>query len=105
MARKIALTLILTLLLSACSSQNSNQEIDNAIAEACENVKPDGAVWDLVGTEKKFAALAKLDVKYISLLDIYTKWSQEHRTIALTETGRPKNYPPFPRSLTLFCND
>ena len=105
MTSKIVLSIVFTLFLSACGTNNTNQETVKAIAEACHTVKADGAVADIIGTEKKFVALAKLDIKYIGLVDIYTKWSQEMESIALTETGRPKQYPPFPRSITLFCNE
>ena len=105
MISKIVLSIVFTLFLSACGTDNTNQETVKAIAEACHTVKADGAVADIIGTEKKFVALAKLDIKYIGLVDIYTKWSQEMESIALTETGRPKQYPPFPRSITLFCNE
>ena len=105
MTSKIVLSIVFTLFLSACGTDNTNQETVKAIAEACHTVKADGAVADIIGTEKKFVALAKLDIKYIGLVDIYTKWSQEMESIALTETGRPKQYPPFPRSITLFCNE
>jgi ABC-type Fe3+-citrate transport system substrate-binding protein len=105
MYSKIAITIILAVFLSACGTDNTNQETEKAIAEACHTVKADGAVADIIGTEKKFVALAKLDIKYIGLVDIYTKWSQEMKSIALTETGRPKQYPLFPRSITLFCNE
>ena len=105
MTIKIVVSLILAVFLTACGTDNTNQETEKAIAEACYTVKADGAVTDIIGTEKKFVALAKLDIKYIGLVDIYTKWSQEMRSIALTETGRPKQYPLFPRSITLFCNE
>ena len=105
MTSKIVLSIVFILFLSACGTGNTNQETVKAIAEACHTIKADGAVADIIGTEKKFVALAKLDIKYIGLVDIYTKWSQEMESIALTETGRPKQYPPFPRSITLFCNE
>jgi hypothetical protein len=105
MSGKIVISLVLTFFLSSCGADSANQERLAAIATACENVKADGTVWDLFGTEKKFAALAKLDIKYLGLLEIYTKWSQEMTTIGLTETGGPKKYPPFPRSITQFCNE
>jgi hypothetical protein len=102
MTSKIVVSLILTLSLSACGTDSTNQEITKAIAEACETIKADGAVLDITGTEKKFAALAKLDIKYIGLLDIYAEWSQ---AMMSPDTGSPKQYPPFPRSITLFCNE
>ena len=102
MTSKIVLSIVFTLFLSACGTNNTNQETVKAIAEACHTVKADGAVADIIGTEKKFVALAKLDIKYIGLLDIYTKWSQEMMS---PDTGKPKQYPPFPRSITLFCNE
>ena len=105
MTIKIVLSIAVTLFLSACGTDNINQKTVKAIAEACHTVKADGAVADIIGTEKKFVALAKLDIKYIGLVDIYTKWSQEMESIMLTETGRPKQYPIFPRSITLFCNE
>jgi len=98
MTSKIVLSIVVTLFLSACGTDNTNQ----AVAEACKTIKADGAVADILGTEKKFVALAKLDIKYIGLLDIYTKWSQEMMS---PDTGKPKQYPPFPRSITLFCNE
>ena len=101
MTSKIVLSIVVALFLSACGTDKTNQ----AVAEACQTVKADGAVLDITGTEKKFVALAKLDIKYIGLLDIYTKWSQEMESVMLTETGKPKQYPIFPRSITLFCNE
>ena len=98
MTSKIVLSIVVALFLSACGTDKTNQ----AVAEACQTIKADGAVLDITGTEKKFVALAKLDIKYIGLLDIYTKWSQEMMS---PDTGRPKQYPPFPRSITLFCNE
>ena len=102
MTSKIAVSIILTFLLSACGTKSTNQETTKAIAEACETIKSDGAVLDITGTEKKFVALAKLDVNYLGLLDVYAKWSQEMMS---PDTGRPNQYPPFPRSITLFCNE
>ena len=102
MASKTFLSIVLALFLSSCGAGNTNQETVKAVAEACQTIKADGAVLDITGTEKKFVALAKLDIKYIGLLDIYTKWSQEMMS---PDTGRPKQYPPFPRSITLFCNE
>ena len=105
MASKTVLSIVLALFLSSCGAGNTNQETVKAVAEVCQTIKADGAVLDIIGTEKKFVALAKLDIKYIGLVDIYTKWSQEMESIAITETGRPKQYPIFPRSITLFCNE
>ena len=106
MTSKIVLSIVFTLFLSACGTDNTNQETVKAIAAACHTVKADGAVADIIGTEKKFVALAKLDIKYIGLVDIYTKWSQEmSQEMMSPDKGRPKQYPPFPRSITLFCNE
>ena len=103
MFKKIVLVISLLAVLTGCGSNTPEAELEDAVAAACKTVRADGSVGDLYGTEKKFLALAKLDSKYLSLFDLYSTWMQESSFEEQKLT--PPKYPPFPRSITLFCNE
>ena len=104
MVKKILLLAFTLAILTSCASNQSKSEVDKAIAEACKNVRADGSVGDLYGTEKKFLALAKLDSKYLPLFDLYSTWMQES-SLEIRKSTVPIKYPPFPRTIKLFCTE
>ncbi len=103
MVKKILLLAFSLAILTSCASNPSKSEVDKAIAEACKTVRADGSVGDLYGTEKKFLALAKLDSKYLPLFDLYSTWMQESSIEEQKLT--PPKYPPFPRTIKVFCTE
>lgn len=91
-------------ILTSCGNNSSKLEVDKAIAEACKTVNADGSVADLYGTEKRFLALAKLDSEYLPLFDLYSTWMQQS-SIEIAKKTYPVKYPPFPRTIKVFCTE
>ena len=104
MVKKILLLAFSLAILTSCASNPSKSEVEKAIAEACKTVRADGSIGDLYGTEKKFLALAKLDSRYLPIFDLYSTWMQQS-SIALDKKTYPVKYPPFPRTIKLFCTE
>ena len=103
MLKKVLLLAFTLVILTSCASNPSKSEIDKAIAEACKTVRADGSVGDLYGTEKKFLALAKLDLRYLPIFDLYSTWMAE--SYFEEQKLTPPKYPSFPRTIKLFCNE
>ncbi len=103
MLKKLIFLAFTLVILTSCSSNPSKSEVDKAIAEACKTVRADGSVGDLYGTEKKFLALAKLDLRYLPIFDLYSTWMAE--SYFEEQKLTPPKYPPFPRTIKLFCNE
>ena len=104
MLKKILALASMMAMLTSCASSTAKSEVDKAITEACRTVNADGSIADLYGTEKKFLALAKLDSDYLPLFELYSTWMQES-SIEIAKKTYPVKYPPFPRTIKVFCTE